>query len=201
LYREQYDITETSGGGLVMQQLAGVNSQLIVARSERAQAEARLRQIRKLTSGSGIEFASEVMSSDLVRQLQQQDAELTQKVSEYSSIYGAKHPKMIQVKAEIADVRGRIKREINKVVKGLKSEVDVARIRERSLEGSLEEFKQASGEQNKEYVQLRSLQREADANRALFETFLGRFKETSSTGSLQSEADARVISKRNRRPF
>jgi succinoglycan biosynthesis transport protein ExoP len=136
-----------------------------------------------------------VLSSDLVRRLQQQDAELTQKVSEYSSVYGAKHPKMIQVKAEIADIRGRIKREINKVVEGLKSEVDVARIRERSLESSLEEFKQASGEQNKEYVQLRSLQREADANRALFETFLSRFKETSSTGSLQADADARVISK------
>jgi capsular exopolysaccharide synthesis family protein len=43
-------------------------------------------------------------------------------------------------------------------------------------------------------VQLRALEREAVANRTLFETFLNRFKETSSTQGMQ-EADARIISK------
>jgi capsular exopolysaccharide synthesis family protein len=44
-----------------------------------------------------------------------------------------------------------------------------------------------------EEVQLHALEREANANKILFETFLNRFKETSSTQSMQ-EADALVIS-------
>lgn len=197
LYREQYDITETNGSEIVIEQLSAINSQVIIARAERAQADAHLRQIRKLTSGDGseIESASEVLNSSLIQGLQQQEAILAQKVSEYSSVYGLKHPKLIQVKSEIGDIQNRIKREIEKIIEGLKNEVEVARIRERSLEDSLTEFKQASGEQNRESVQLRALEREASANRTLFETFLGRFKETSSTGGLQQEADARVISK------
>ena len=196
LYREQYDITETKGSEIVIEQLSAINSQLIIARAERAQADARLRQIRTLTSSSGseIESASEVLSSSLIQGLQKQEAAVARKVSEYSSVYGTKHPKLIQVKSEITDIRSRIQREIEKIVEGLKNEVDLARIRERSLEGSLNEFKQASGEQNRETVQLRALEREANANRVLFETFLSRFKETSSTGGLQHEADARVIS-------
>ncbi len=198
MYREQYDFTETKGGGgLVIDQLSAISSQLIIARSERAQAEAHLRQIRKLakSQGSGLEAASGILSSDAVQGLRQQEAESARKLSDYSTVYGAKHPKIVQAKAELADIRSRIKREIDKVVEGLKNDVDLARIRVSSLETSLGEFKQASGEQNRESVQLRSLEREAAANRAVFETFLSRFKETSSTGGLHSEADARVISK------
>ncbi|MCP3883612.1 MAG: chain-length determining protein, partial [Sulfitobacter sp.] len=187
----------TKGGGLVIDQLSAINSQLIIARSERAQAEAHLRQIRKLakSQGSGLESASGILSSDAVQGLRRQEAESARKLSDHSTVYGAKHPKIIQAKAELADIRSRIKREIDKVVEGLKSNVDLARIRESSLETSLGEFKQASGEQNRESVQLRSLEREAAANRAVFETFLSRFKEASSTGGLHNEADARVISK------
>ncbi|MCP4009439.1 MAG: polysaccharide biosynthesis tyrosine autokinase, partial [Proteobacteria bacterium] len=200
MYREQYDLTESKSGelgGLVIDQLSAISSQLIIARSERAQAEAHLRQIRKLakSQGSGLESASGILSSDAVQGLRRQEAESARKLSDHSTVYGAKHPKIIQAKAELADIRSRIKREIDKVVEGLKNDVDLARIRESSLESSLGEFKQASGEQNRESVQLRSLEREAAANRAVFETFLSRFKEASSTGGLHSEADARVISK------
>ncbi|MFT5274019.1 MAG: succinoglycan biosynthesis transport protein ExoP [Saprospiraceae bacterium] len=195
-YREQYDITETQGGEIVVEQLSAINSQVIIARAELAQAQARYSQMRKLTNGegSGAESALEVLSSTLIQGLQKQEAELAQKTSEYLSVYGPKHPKMIQIKSEIAEVQRRIKREIVKIASGLKNEVDVARIRESSLETSLAQLKKASGEQNRESVELRALEREAAANRTLFETFLGRFKETSSTGGLQREADARVIS-------
>ncbi len=194
-YREQYDITATKGSEIVIEQLSAINSQLIIARSERAQAEARLRQIRKLSGGSdsAIETASEVLSSPIVQRLTEQEAELTRRASELSTVYGVKHPKMIQVNAEITELRNRIRQEIGKVVSGLQNEVEVARLREQSLEQSLAELKQASGQQNQESVQLRALEREAEANRALFETFLNRFKEASSTSGLQ-EADARVIS-------
>ena len=196
MYRKEYDLTDVKGTGVIMEQLSAINSQVIIARAERAQADARLQQITKLMEGkgAGIESASEVLSSLLIQRLREQQARVTRKASELSTEFGAKHPKILQVKAEIRDIENQIKQETRKIAAGLKNEVDVARSRERSLEQSLEELKQASGLQKQESVQLRALEREAAANRTLFETFLSRFKETSSTSGME-EADARVISK------
>jgi capsular exopolysaccharide synthesis family protein len=100
---------------------------------------------------------------------------------------------MLQANAELDDIKKRITNEINKIKQGLENEVEVARIRERSLEASLGEAEAQAGEQNREAVQLRTLEREAAANRVLYETFLNRFKETSSTQGIATP-DARVIS-------
>ena len=62
-----------------------------------------------------------------------------------------------------------------------------------SLQTSLREAQGQTSEQNKEAIQLRALQREAAANRALYETFLTRFKETSTTEGTETP-DARVLS-------
>lgn len=196
LYRKQNDITEIQGGEIVTAQLSAVNSQLIIARVERAEIEARYRQFKNLVSagGRGATSSSEVLASGLVQALVKQEAAVARKLSELSTEYGARHPKMIQVKAEVADIRNKIKQEIIKVGDGLKDEVDIVRIRERSLESSLFELKLASGVQNQKSVQLRALEREATANRSLYQTFLTRFKETNSIQS-KEEADARVISK------
>jgi capsular exopolysaccharide synthesis family protein len=61
------------------------------------------------------------------------------------------------------------------------------------LQESLDELEEQFERQNTREIQLRALQREASANRTLFETFLGRFKETSTTREIQ-QADARVVS-------
>ncbi len=196
-YRSQYGLVETGGGsGVVSEQLSAINSQLIIARAERAQATARLRKIQQLmkAGGSGVESAPEVLSSPLIQRLREQQAVVMRKVSELSTEYGAKHPKMLQVRAEISDIKNNIKLEIEKIAAGLANEADIARSREQSLAKSLEELKQTTGVQKRESVQLRALEREAEANRALYETFLGKFKIINSTSGMQ-EADARIISR------
>ncbi len=195
IYREEHGLTQGAGSGIMAEQLSEINSQLIVSRAERAAAEARLLQIRRLTGpdGQGIETSNEVLSSPLIQQLRNQEATVTRRISELSIEYGPKHPRMLQVKAEIEDIKARIDSEINKITQGIENEVEVARTREHSLEQSLKDAELQSGTQNREAVQLRALEREAAANRVLYGTFLNRFKETSSTQGIAS-SDARVIS-------
>ena len=195
IYRDEHGLTKGASTGIMTAQLSEINSQLIVLRAERAAAEARLLQINRLIGqdGQGIETSNEVLSSPLIQQLLNQEATVTRRLSELSIEYGPKHPRMLQVNAEIEDIRARIETETNKIIQGLENEVEVARTRERSLEGSLRESEQQSGTQNREAVQLRALEREAAANRVLYETFLNRFKETSSTKGIAS-SDARVLS-------
>ena len=195
IYREEYSLAETPGTSMLDAQLSELNSRLIIARAERAEVEARLEQLRRLLEGGGqgVETASEVLSSTLVQQLRSQEAQALSRASELSVEYGPKHPRMLQVQAEIIEIRERIRDEVGRIVIGLENEADFARTRVASLQGDLREAQGQTSEQNKESIQLRALQREAAANRALYETFLNRFKETSTTQGMET-SEARVIS-------
>jgi succinoglycan biosynthesis transport protein ExoP len=135
----------------------------------------------------------EVLSSPLIQQLRRQEAEALGRASELSVEFGPNQPRMLQVNAEIQDIQRRIRAEIQKIALGLQNELDLARAREHSLGQSLREAEAAAGVQNQKAIQLRALEREAAANRALYETFLNRFKETSSTQGMET-SDSRVIS-------
>ncbi|MFZ2726918.1 MAG: polysaccharide biosynthesis tyrosine autokinase [Methylococcaceae bacterium] len=195
LYRSGHGLTQgTSGTGLVGEQLSEINGQLIIARAQKAEASARLAQVNQLLrNGTDIETASEVLSSAMIQGLRGQEIELTRKLSEMSVEYGEKHPKLIRLNAELEDLRAKIKTEIGKIAAGLRNELGIASAREASLQNSLRTSENKSGMNRTEEIQLHALEREANANKMLFETFLNRFKETSSTQSMQ-EANAHVIS-------
>jgi len=177
--RQQYGLLEGSDGTLATQQLVELNTQWVMARTERAEAEARLRQARRLVdTAGGVSSASEVLDSPLIQRLREQEAEVERRVAELSSELGELHPRMVQLRAEALDLQTRIKAEVEKIVTGLQNQVDIARARERSLQSSLNESKGTVAEGNQNMVKLQALQREADAARALLDTMLAREKET-----------------------
>ncbi|HKX56281.1 MAG TPA: polysaccharide biosynthesis tyrosine autokinase [Xanthomonadales bacterium] len=196
LYRAEHGLTDVGGTGLVTEQLSVLNSQLIIARAERAEAEARLRQVQLLLQqdDGGAEAATRLSGATLIQQLRTQELEAQQRISELSVEYGPKHPRMIQAAAEVEQIQQRIALEVEKIESQLRSELQFARAREAGLQASLNEAELATGEQNRESIQLRALEREAAASRALFETFLEQFKTTSTTEGL-NEAGARILSK------
>jgi succinoglycan biosynthesis transport protein ExoP len=195
IYRDEHGLGETEGASLLDTQLSELNSQLMIARAEKAEVDARLAQLRRLllAGGQGVETAAEVMSSALVQQLRTQEAQALSRASELSVEYGPKHPRMLQVQAELVEIRERIHEEVQHIAVGLAHEAEFARTKVASLEESLLVAQGQTSEQNKEAIQLRALQREAAANRTLYETFLEQAKTSSSTKSLDT-TDSRVIS-------
>src|SRR5690606_22434504 len=83
--------------------------------------------------------------------------------------------------------------EVRRIVAGIQNEAAIAQTRVSSLEQSLSQLQNKAGQNNQALIKLRELEREAAANRAVYESFLSRFKETSQQGDLQT-ADSRVIS-------
>jgi len=196
-FRRKSGLLKGSEGTLVSQEISELNTQLILARTSRAEAEARLTQVRQLIrSSGGATSAAEVLDSQLIQRLREQEAEVNRKVAELSEEYGERHPKMINARAELRDLRSKIESEVNKIVNGLANEVGVAKARETSLQRSVDRLKAQVAKSNSAAVQLRALQREANASRTLLETFLGRFKETSAQEDLDiQQPDARIISR------
>ncbi len=195
-FRKKSGLLAGQSGTLTSQQVSELNTQLILARTAGAEADARLRQVRELVSSTGGgETTAEVLDSLLIQRLREQEAVVERKAAELSEEYGRRHPKIINVRAEAQDIRTRIRTEVKKIVKGLENEVGIARARETSLRNSLEKLKGRLARSNRAEVQLRSLEREATAGRALLETFLARFKETKAQEDINiQQADARVIS-------
>ncbi|NNK31733.1 MAG: AAA family ATPase, partial [Xanthomonadales bacterium] len=195
IFRDERGLGDVAGGGLLDRQLSELNSQLIVARAELAEIGARLEQIRLLNVGNTNRLATmtEVLSSPMIQQLRSQELEVLARQSELSLEFGPRHPRMLQVQAELGEIRERIELEVSNLIAGLENEADFARARITQLEAGIREVQGEFSEINQDAVQLRALEREAAANRALFETFLSRFKETSSTQGLET-SDARVLS-------
>lgn len=193
-YRRRSGLVEGKGATLATQQATELNSQLILDRSKRAEAQARLNQVEALLrNSSSADSVAEVLNSRLIQQLRGQEADIQRKAAELSQEFGEKHPRMINIRAEVVDLRRKIAAEVKKIVQGLRNEVAVARARENEMTVSMRGLEARVAGQNQREVQLRALQREANANRALYETFLNRFKETNEQQEFQ-RPDARVIS-------
>ncbi len=195
LFRSAKGLAQGNDSSVISQQLSELNTQLILAKSDRAEAEARLRQAKELLNSSdGVESATEVLTSNLIQALKEEESKVLRKASELSTRYGERHPEIINVRAELEDIKKKIFLEISRIAKSLENEVAVVRARERSLQDGLSKLESATSGQGRDEIQLRELEREAKANRLLYESFLGRFKETSQQDDLQ-QADARIISR------
>ena len=137
-FRNKKGLVRGKGTSITTQQLSELNTQLILATSDRAEAEARFLQAKQLlTSKDGVESAAEVLSSPLIQNLKEEEAKVLRRASELSTRYGERHPKMINSRAELRDIEQKIGLEVSRIAKNLENEVSVAHARERSLRTSL----------------------------------------------------------------
>lgn len=197
-YRAATGLSSGGGGSSVAsQQLSEINSALIMARVARAEKAAQLGQIRRLTdSGTGLEASAATLESPLIQSLRQQEAEVMRKLSELKTTYAPQHPKIINANAELRDLREKISVEVRKIGQSTANELAVASAREAALAGSLASARGATGASSMAEVRLRELERQADAAKTLYETFLNRSKETREQVGIQTP-DSRIVATAN----
>ena len=187
----------TNNVTLNAQQLSELNSQLILAKAQQSEAEARARLIKKMLADNGdIDATPEVLKSELIARLIEQRVQVQRQLAELSATLLPSHPRIKQLTSELADVRAQIRDEATKIVKGLENEAEVASARETSLRSSLNEVKsQASGQSDAE-IKLRALEREAKAERDLLESYLARYRDASARHDMGSvPAQATIVSR------
>lgn len=194
-YRAEHNIQESRGQPANQQKLGELTTQLTAIQARRVEQEARLTRVEQIRAAgnAGALRADEMLDSPLVMKLKEQEATLARQASEMASRYGDRHPERVKVRAELEEITTRINTEINKLASGLRSDVAVLRDREAGLSGQIRSLETNAFSQNTAEVRLRELEREAQANRAIYETFLTRFKETGEQERIQ-QADSRIIS-------
>jgi uncharacterized protein involved in exopolysaccharide biosynthesis/Mrp family chromosome partitioning ATPase len=178
------------------QQLTELSSQVSAARAQKADAEVRARMIREaLRSGASLE-STDVANSDLIRRLSEQRVTLRGQLAEQLSTLLPQHPRIKEMRAQIADLDQQIRAEAEKRARALENEAKVAGGRLESLTANLDQLKRQTASTTDQDVQLRSLEREAKAQRELFESYLAKYREATARDSIAAApADARVISR------
>lgn len=193
-YRSQTGLLDSRGGlQPSQQQLAELNSQIIITQARRSELEAKVVRIESVMRSDGGQSLDESTDSPLIQRLRESEATLLREVSDMSIRYGDKHPRMIKASAELAELREKIRIESAKLGSGVRHELGIVRAREAALRDQVRKIEERMAGQGRAEVRLHELEREAQANRLMYETFLARSKETSEQEHIQ-RADSRVIS-------
>jgi Mrp family chromosome partitioning ATPase/capsular polysaccharide biosynthesis protein len=186
----------TNNTTLSNQQMGELNTQLNNARALKSDAESKARLIREmLQSGKPIE-ASEVLNSELTRRLSEQRVTLRAQLAEQSSTLLNNHPRIKELKAQLADIDHQLREEASKLSRSFDNDARIAGGRVDGLSASLEQLKKQASSTNTQDVQLRALEREAKSQRDLLESYLAKYREANTRENIDTApADSRVISR------
>src|SRR5438132_664284 len=186
----------TNNTSLSNQQMGELNTQLNNARALKSDAESKARLIREmLQSGKAIE-ASEVLNSELMRRLSEQRVTLRAQLAEQSSTLLDNHPRIKELKAQLADLDRQIRQEADRLARALENDARIASAKLDPLAASLDQLRHQAASTNGQDVQLRALEREAKSQRDLLESYLAKYREATARENIDAApADGRIISR------
>jgi uncharacterized protein involved in exopolysaccharide biosynthesis/Mrp family chromosome partitioning ATPase len=181
---------------LPTQQLTEINSQISAARGQKADLEARARQLRELVrSGKPIE-SSDISNSESMRRLIELRNQLRSQLAEQSTTLLDQHPRIKELKAQIAEVEREIRSEGERLARQLDNDAKVAGDRLETLTASINTVKKLVSQTNTQDVQLRALERDAKTERDLLESYLAKYREATARDNINAAPpEARIISR------
>ncbi len=173
---------------------------LAKARADTSQARAKLDRIsRVLEQRSDKESLSipdpvvtDALSNPVITKLRQQFLDDQNKESEWSTRYGADHTAARNLRAEMAALQRAIWDEISRIAESYKSELQIAKSQEESIDKRMVEVFQKSATMRQSQVRLRELETAANTYRGIYETFLSRFTQSVQQQSFPS-TEARIV--------
>ena len=194
-FRDQEKLIDVQGvGSLTAQELNKLTGQLVDMRRERTTAETAYRQIMALQGrpAAAYETIPAVLRDGGLQGVKGARSAAERKVAELKKRYGPKHPKMIAAIAELGAAEENVAKQILNVVEALKKDYEVLLAKEAHLNRAMSQTRRDMNEINRRAGQLIALERDVEANRGIYETFLSRYKETSAVSDIQP-AHARVV--------
>ncbi|HET7912352.1 MAG TPA: polysaccharide biosynthesis tyrosine autokinase, partial [Pseudolabrys sp.] len=195
-FRAANNLTIAQQGATINdQQLADLNNKLIDAHVQTSEARAKFEQVENIAkTHADPGTLGQALSSGVIGQLRAQYAEVTKTLADVSSKFGPQHPLVVNARAQLRETQKLINEEVQRILENTRQAYRVAQSREDALQKSLDSLTKVSNESGNDQVRLRELQREADANRELYTSFLARYKETRAQESLELP-DSRIVSK------
>ncbi|MFF8802636.1 GumC family protein [Methylobacterium sp. NPDC097299] len=194
-YRAANDLVRSNGRLVTEQQLGEINVQLSAAQARSAELKARYDQIeRARRNGASADAIAEATQSQVVGKLRAQYAELIERQADLRTQLGARHPTILAVSSQLEGVRGLISAELTRLAQSARADYERALANERTLTANLNRLRNENDTTNQAAVKLRELEREVEANRGVYTSFLTRAREISERAGIDA-TNARIITR------
>jgi len=192
-YKTANSLSNPDGRPLLDNRLADLSTRLAAAVGRTAEAKSRLEVIEQAMQQRG-DVASVVSDSEntTMVQLRNQLSEAQRKHAELGRTLGPRHPRVAAAQAEIDQARQAIRAESERLVAATRDAGRAAKETEDAIAASLRELTGQSFDINQKMIELRELERQAQASRLVYEAFLVRAKEAAEQENLGTRS-ARII--------
>lgn len=172
----------TSRGGMVEERLQEINTRLTTARAERMRLEHELEQIQ--AAGEDVDALLSVpgvANAPAVNERRRELAQVETAVATLSQRYKSKHPKMIATQAALTEGKRALQHAVLLQPAVLRNALEQARSTEENTANALREQEKAALALNRAAIGYQELARQAETDRALYESVLRQIKATDVT--------------------
>lgn len=177
-YKRQNNIVDSGGRLMNEQQLAELNTQLVVVRATSAEAKARLDRINDiLKQDVPNESVADALKNETIIKLRGQYVDLANKEATLSEKYGQNHMAAVNLRNQMQEIRRNVSQELQRIQQAYQSDSDIARAREESIRNSLAKAVTDTQLTHQAQVQLRELESNAQSYRSMHDNFLQRYME------------------------
>lgn len=193
-YKADNDLVGAGGTLITDRQLVTLNDQAAAARNRLTEASAKADTVSKIGVNDVLTgaFPEEASSLALV-ELRKQYTALRSQLGGLSATLGARHPQRQSVQQSVSALENEIRNELRRIVTISQTELTRARAAYEDLTGQLAAQKTRQIASSSSLVKLRELERNANATRTIYESFLKLARETGEEEKLTSK-NIRVIS-------
>jgi polysaccharide biosynthesis transport protein len=197
-FKNKNNMIDTGGRTINEQQLAELNSELVLARSKTAEAHAKLDRVQEVLQSNSpeatvIATVADTLKSEVITKLRSQYLELSAREGDWSVRYGANHLAVVNIRNQMREIQNSIRNELQRIAESYKSDLEILKQHEESVQRQLNQAVSQSQVTNEAQVALRELESNAQTYRALYDNFLQRYMESVQQQSFPI-TEARVIS-------
>ena len=185
-YKKEHDIITIEDKLTVLpERLSDLSRKMTQAETARKELESVYSQVKNI-SRDKLETIPAIVENTSVDSINRAILVAEQKISELSKKYGHKHPRMITAKNELADLKKKKYKELDKAVQTIKNQYQLARSNEKSLKELLDQTKFQTSQLGEKSIQLEILKRKVETNRFLYDALIKKMKEKGITEQSQS---------------
>lgn len=188
-YRAERGLVQGVSSTLISERISRLQLDLLEARGALSLAESRQVQARN-RNFAGL---AQVQNNAAILNLRNQESQLRSQEATLASQLGDRHPDVVRVRNALRDNGRLLGAEMARVVAGIESEVEAARLRVETLTSALEEARLQVNQAGADEITVRVLEREAEASRTLLTQVLSRSQQTVAQSAIE-KPDARVLS-------
>ena len=180
-FKAKNNIVDAGGRLLTEQQLAEINSSLTVARSQRAEAQAKLERITSILNAddndthvilNDLATVTDTMNNPVITKLRQTYLDYAARQADWSNRYGPTHLAVVNLRNQMREIRRSITEELRRTAEVYKSDLEIAKAREEAGQKSLNDTIAVSNNTGQAQIVLRDLESNAQSARALSDNFL-----------------------------